>query len=137
MSEITPYLTFHSSTPKTATSNATVTFRFTSQPVHSNGTGNVHGGCISTLFDFCTSAVFGMVNRPGHWFFLGVSRSLNVTYLRPMPIGEEVLVESELLSAGRNLAHIKGRIRRVSDGTVLATCEHDKVNADPPAESKL
>lgn len=132
MTGILPHLTFHSSTPKTPTQHATVTFRFEVKQTHSNGLGNMHGGCTSTLFDFCTSTVLGMVNAPGYWLLLGVSRTLSVSYLLPVPVGETVLVESELVQVGRRLAHIKGRIRREVDGVVLATCEHDKVNTDAP-----
>ncbi|OIW29083.1 Thioesterase/thiol ester dehydrase-isomerase [Coniochaeta ligniaria NRRL 30616] len=127
---IVPYLSFVSATPPTKDKHATVTFRFHVQQQHTNGLGNLHGGCNSTLFDFCTSTVLGMVNKPGYWFWLGVSRSLNVTYLRPVPVGESVLIESELMQVGQRLAHIKGRMRSEKTGVLLATCEHDKVNTD-------
>jgi uncharacterized protein (TIGR00369 family) len=130
MSGIVPHLTLVSSSPATPEKGATVTFRFIVRREHTNGFGNLHGGCNSTLFDFCTSAVLGMINRPGYWLFLGVSRALNVTYLRPVPVDEPVLIECEVMQAGQRLAHIKGRMRRESDGVLLATCEHDKVNTD-------
>ncbi|KAB5554857.1 HotDog domain-containing protein [Coniochaeta sp. 2T2.1] len=127
---IIPHITFVSSSPQTKDQNATVTFRFAVQPEHSNGFGNLHGGCNSTLFDFCTSAVLGMVNKPGFFFWLGVSRQLNVTYLKPVPVGESVLIESELVHIGKRMAHIKGRMRSERNGVLLCTCEHDKVNTD-------
>lgn len=68
----------------------------------------------------------------------GVSRNLSLTYLKPVPVGEKVLVECEIVSAGKKLCHLKGRMKRASDGVVLATCEHDKVSFDPPSKgSKL
>lgn len=129
-SGIARHIAFVSATPHTKERNATVTFRFEVRPEHTNGLGNLHGGCNSTLFDFCTSIVLGLVNRPGFWMWLGVSRALNVTYLKPVPVGETVLIESELLQVGQRLAHIKGRMTRERDGVLLATCEHDKVNTD-------
>lgn len=116
-----------------------VTFSFTAQPHHSNGSENMHGGAIATLFDWSTSMPLAIVCKPGYWSFLGVTRTLNVTYLRPLPVGTEVLIENELVHAGRSLSLSRGVIRRKSDGAILATCEHNKANTDPPvaADSKL
>lgn len=61
-----------------------------------------------------------------------MSRTLNVTYIRPVPLGEKVLIESEVVHAGKRLCSLMGTIKRASDGAVLATCEHGKVSIDPP-----
>ncbi|KAI1187760.1 Thioesterase/thiol ester dehydrase-isomerase [Nemania serpens] len=115
-----------------------VTFRFTVQPGHANLAGNLHGGCTSTLFDICTSLLLRFVSRPGFWQNTGVSRTLNVTYLRPAPVGAIVDVECEVVHAGQRLCSLRGVMRAAtSDGTkgpVLAVCEHGKVNTDPPVE---
>lgn len=63
--------------------------------------------------------------------YAGVTRTLSVTYIRPVPMGEEVLVESEVVHAGKRLCTIKGVMKRKSDGAVLTTCEHGKVSIDP------
>ncbi|KAL2267468.1 hypothetical protein VTJ83DRAFT_4745 [Remersonia thermophila] len=107
-----------------------VTFRFTVQPEHCNRLRNLHGGCTATLFDFCTSVPLALVARPGYWSRLGVSRTLNTTYLRPAPQGTEVIVECDIVQIGRRLCTLRGIMRRASDGTILATCEHGKVNTD-------
>lgn len=61
-----------------------------------------------------------------------MSRSINTTYLRPIPVGTEVLVECELVSVGKRLAQIRGTIRRAGGkGEIFATCEHGKFNTDP------
>ncbi|POS74689.1 hypothetical protein DHEL01_v206925 [Diaporthe helianthi] len=78
-----------------------------------------------------------VVFKPGFWFWLGVSRTLNVTYLKPIPLGEEILVEAEILSIGRKLATIRGTMTRESDGALLTVCEHGKVNTDPETSSKI
>lgn len=62
---------------------------------------------------------------------------MNVTYIRPVPVGEKVLIESEVVHAGKRLCSLTGVIRRESDGAVMATCEHGKVSIDPPAAGKL
>lgn len=61
----------------------------------------------------------------------GVTRTLNVTYLRPVPLGETVLVECEVVHAGKRLCALKGVMKRESDGAILTSCEHGKVSIDP------
>jgi acyl-coenzyme A thioesterase 13 len=64
--------------------------------------------------------------------YAGVSRTLNVTYLRPVPLGEKVVIVSEVVSAGKRLCVLKGTMRRGDEsGEVLAICEHGKVSVDP------
>lgn len=110
-----------------------VTFRLTVQPQHCNNLMNMHGGCTATVFDFCTSIPTTLVARLGFWLFLGVSRTLNVTYLRPIPCGETVLIDCEVVHLGSRLCALRGTMRRESDGAVMAICEHGKANTDPPA----
>jgi acyl-coenzyme A thioesterase 13 len=112
-------------------------FLFTVMPQHCNRLHNLHGGCCATLFDFCTTMPLALVNRLGYWFYLGVSRTLNTTYLRPVACGEEVLIECEIVQIGRRLCTLKGVMRRRVDGMVMAVCEHGKFNTDPPANDKL
>lgn len=136
MSSCLPYLQLHSwstDDPK----HPKVTFSYTVQPDNSNRIGNMHGGCTATLFDYATSMPLCLVSKPGFWFHLGVSRTLNVSYLRPIPIGEKILIECEVMAMGKTLSTIRGIMRRENDGAVLATCEHGKYNTDPPPKSKL
>lgn len=127
-----------SSTSPTASSyNPWCTFAFTVLPHHCNRLGNLHGGCTATLFDWCTSVSLALVSAPGFWTFLGVTRTLNVTYLRPAPAGTEVEIRCEVVQAGKRLATLRGVITRKDNGAVVAVCEHGKVNIDPPASSKM
>ncbi|KAF6842014.1 thioesterase family protein [Colletotrichum plurivorum] len=113
------------------------TFSFTVRPDHCNRAGNLHGGCAATLFDFLTTLPLALVNdKPGYWQFLGVSRTLACSYLRPAPIGEECIIECDIVQIGRTLCQLRGVMRRKKDGAIIATCEHHKYNTDPPV-SKL
>lgn len=108
-----------------------VVFSFTVGAPHCNRLGNLHGGCTATLFDICTTVALAPIARPGFWVFAGVTRTLNVTYIRPIAEGEEIVIESEVVHAGKRLCMIKGVMRRKSDGAIMATCEHGKVSIEP------
>jgi len=133
MTPFIPHLTLLSA----GTSPGTSVFRYVVQPAHCNRIRNLHGGAAATLFDFCTTMALAPLARPGFWRLLGVSRTLAVTYLRPVPEGAAVLVESEVVAVGRRLATVRGVLRREDDGVVCATCEHGKFNTDPEAVGKL
>lgn len=73
----------------------------------------LHGGIIAVLFD----EAMGKVNRFHN--VRAVTAELNVEYLRPVPVDEEIIVEAEEVSReGRNLFH-RGEIRNVA-GKILA-----------------
>lgn len=109
-----------------------VVFSYTVPKDNQNRMGNMHGGCTASLFDLCTTLAIGLISKPGFWFYLGVSRTLNCTYLKPIPVGSKIFIECEVTSIGKTLATIRGVMRSQSDGAVLTTCEHGKFNTDPP-----
>lgn len=126
---ITPTLRLHSWSTADP-QHPKVVFSFTVREDNCNRAGNLHGGCTSTLFDFATSMPLVFVNKPGFWLQLGVSRTLNVSYLKPIPCGSKILIECELLSIGKTMCMIRGVMRRESDGLILTSCEHGKYNSD-------
>ncbi|PSS02094.1 HotDog domain-containing protein [Coniella lustricola] len=135
MSHCMPHIKLHSwstEDPK----HARVVFSYEVPRHNSNQSGNMHGGCTATLFDFATSMPLCLVSKPGFWFYMGVSRTLNVTYARAIPVGEKIFIECEIMSIGQTLCTVRGVMRRQSDGVVLATCEHGKFNTDPPVQSQ-
>jgi len=87
--------------------------------------GNLHGGAAAALFDILTSITLLTIAKPGHWDTLGVSRTLTVTYLRPLPLGTKVFVDCAVVAVGKNLANLKGTMK-TADGKVCITCIHDK-----------
>lgn len=49
----------------------------------------MHGGAAGVIFDMLTTIALGPVARPGFWTFLGgVTRTLNINYLKAVPVGE-------------------------------------------------
>lgn len=84
------------------------------------------GGAQSTFYDLCTSLTLMGIGKKDFWINGGVSRCLNVTYLRPAPEGTELEMETEVVTAGKSLAMLRGVIRRASDGAPISTCEHNK-----------
>ncbi|PMD37515.1 hypothetical protein L207DRAFT_514751 [Hyaloscypha variabilis F] len=63
----------------------------------------------STIFDNLSSTALFTIGRPGFWDNLGVTRFLAVSYFRPVPEGTEVVLECEVVSAGRRMAQVRGR----------------------------
>jgi acyl-coenzyme A thioesterase 13 len=123
-----PHLTLLSTS---LTPTPTCTYLYTVQQEHTNRVNTLHGGCIATLFDYCTSVVICLVSKPGFWEFVGVSRTLNTTYLRPAEVGAEVEIVCELVAIGRQLCQLRGTMRRRGkEGEVFASCEHGKFNMD-------
>jgi hypothetical protein len=79
--------------------------------------------------DMCTSLTLAPISRPDFWFFMGgVSRTLNISYLRAIPIGTTIRVNSMVVHAGRTMALLGGKITSVDGKTVYYTCEHHKVD---------
>ena len=66
------------------------------------------------------------IGKEDFWVNGGVSRVLSVTYVRPAPEGEAMLVECEVVHMGKTLALLQGRLKRAQDGAVISTCEHNK-----------
>lgn len=54
---------------------------------YGNYNGVMHGGAAGVIFDMLTTIALGPVARPGFWTFLGgVTRTLNISYLKAVPI---------------------------------------------------
>ena len=160
------HLQLHSVSMPPDTQYPSITFSLTVPQSLSNLGGNLHGGAMSLIFDDITTAALSIVGWQAvqaggapdwmeGWQIGGVSRTLNVSYLRPVPVGEKVWVTGEVVgSLGKKLgkpsyflnnmaltaylAYCRGTLTLASSGKVAATCEHHKANtkADSPSESR-
>lgn len=100
----------------------------------------MHGGATATIFDMATMSALGPLSRPGYWFFMGgISRSLNVSFLRAVPTGTTVRIRSWVVQIGKTMAMIRGEMFSGGDGnggdgadypkkTIYAVAEHHKVH---------
>ncbi|EEA21035.1 hypothetical protein TMatcc_001041 [Talaromyces marneffei ATCC 18224] len=116
---------------------ARATFRLFVTPAMTNALNNLHGGCAATIIDILTVIPVMAVGKPGVFQYGGVSRNLNVTYLRPVPVHTEIRVVCEVTQIGKRLSLLRAEIRRVDDDALCVLSEHQKANTDPPADPKL
>jgi acyl-coenzyme A thioesterase 13 len=90
----------------------------------------MHGGAAGVIFDMSTTSALCPIARPGFWEFMGgVTRSLNISYLKAVPIGITVRLNSKVVSVGKQMAMIRGEMTSLDGKTVYCAAEHHKVNA--------
>ncbi|KAG9240448.1 HotDog domain-containing protein [Calycina marina] len=120
-----------------AAESGMVEFELCMEERYTNLNGVMHGGAAGVIFDMCTTTALGPLARPGYWDFMGgVTRTLNISYLRAIPIGTTVRVRGDVTQAGRTMAMIRGTMSSVDGKTVYCTCEHHKVSV-PTQEQHL
>jgi uncharacterized protein (TIGR00369 family) len=71
-----------------------------------NPGGILHGGVISGIIDEVIGMTTFTLGREG--FFVAIN--LNVDFLRPGKIGETIRVESEIIRAGKTMAHAECKV---------------------------
>lgn len=89
-----------------------------------NRTGNLHGGAAATIMDLLTSTVLATIAKPGFLDGGHVSRTITMTFLRPVPNGAIARIECEVQSAGKKTANIHGKL--YVNGKLSIICMHDK-----------
>lgn len=85
-----------------------------------NFTGNVMGGAVATILDGLTNCSIALLATDGFWDMSGVTSNLTISFLRPVKKDERLLVECEILRMSSQVAVIGGKIRRATDGILLA-----------------
>lgn len=100
-------------------------FELTVTPSMCNKGGNLHGGCAATILDNCSTTSLLTLAKPGFMDVGSVSRTMTLTYLRPVKAGQTVKIFCEAVQAGRTFANCKGEIRTL-DGKPCVALIHDK-----------
>ncbi|KAK5096949.1 hypothetical protein LTR24_002390 [Lithohypha guttulata] len=85
----------------------------------------VHGGAAALVFDMW------------YWDFMGgVTRTLNVSYLKAIPSGTKIRIRSWAVQHGRTATLLRGQMESVDGQIVYATCEQHKIHL-PMSEEHL
>ncbi|KAE8449750.1 hypothetical protein EG329_007525 [Mollisiaceae sp. DMI_Dod_QoI] len=120
-----------------ATQSGTVDYDFHLDERYANINGVMHGGAAGVIFDMCTTTALGPLARKGFWDFLGgVTRTLNISYLKAIPMGTTIRIHSEVTQIGKTMAMIRGAMMSQDGKIIYCTCEHHKV-AVPTKEKHL
>jgi acyl-coenzyme A thioesterase 13 len=102
-----------------------VVFELTVKPYLCSKMKTLHGGAACTLLDMLTTACLMLTARPGFLDMGSVSRTITMTYLRPVQEGQTVRIECRLVSVGARYANMYGEIKSL-DGKIAVSCVHDK-----------
>lgn len=112
-----------------ASLHPTVTWRLVVKPHHTNLNNVLHGGCYGVIFDMATMSAMTPVQKEGYWDFMaGVIRTLNISFLKAVPVGTTILVKSRVAQHGRTMCLITGELVSEDGLIVYATCKHHKVH---------
>jgi len=97
--------------------NKSITVAFPVLEWERNRAGYMHGGIIGAAFDFA----MGLLTR----FFSGQdfapSIQLETVFIRPIPIGDVLLIKAKTNLSGRKLTHLYGEAFVKSSGKLAAT----------------
>ncbi|KAI8143649.1 HotDog domain-containing protein [Fennellomyces sp. T-0311] len=92
-----------------ATANKLI-WEFKVDEKHCNQLGNIHGGCVATIIDICSSFAILTYEGKGGWGLIGVSTDLAVSYMSGMSAGQTARLECEVQRVGKTLANIYTKV---------------------------
>lgn len=107
----------------------TITLRFQVQPWQANRVGGFHGGVVSIMFDLSIAALAR--------FFAGTSFaptvSLDVKYIRPISMGDHILVIVKATATGKRLSQFTAEAVHEETGKLMATAASVYLNVNTAA----
>uniref|UniRef100_A0A5F8HCZ3 Acyl-coenzyme A thioesterase 13 n=1 Tax=Monodelphis domestica TaxID=13616 RepID=A0A5F8HCZ3_MONDO len=89
---------------------------------HTNKLGTLHGGLTATLVDVISTIAFINTERGA----AGVSVDMNITYLSPAKLGEEILITAHVLKQGKTLGFASVDLTNKITGKLVAQGRHTK-----------
>ncbi|KAI9353923.1 HotDog domain-containing protein [Pilaira anomala] len=105
-----------------------LTWEFKVEEKHCNQLGNLHGGCVATLIDICSSFAI-IVSTGAPWKLVGISTDLSITYLRGVAEGDTIRIVCDVQRVGRTLANMFTKIYD-SQNRICYSGSHTKFNID-------
>jgi uncharacterized protein (TIGR00369 family) len=110
--------------------NKTLTMEFPAQDWQANRVGDLHGGMICTAFDLTIAALARFY--AGENFVPTVS--LDVKYVRPVKIGDTLVVTAHATATGRRISQLTGEAYSKDTGKLVATAASVYLNVDTKKE---
>uniref|UniRef100_A0A8C8T026 Acyl-coenzyme A thioesterase 13 n=2 Tax=Peromyscus maniculatus bairdii TaxID=230844 RepID=A0A8C8T026_PERMB len=89
---------------------------------HANKFGTLHGGLTATLIDSISTVALMCTERGAP----GVSVDMNITYMSPAKIGEEIVITAHILKQGKTLAFASVDLTNKATGKLIAQGRHTK-----------
>lgn len=89
---------------------------------HANKYGTLHGGLTATLVDNISTLALVSTERG----LPGVSVDMNITYMSPAKIGEDLLITAHVLKQGKTLAFTSVDVTKKATGKLVAQGRHTK-----------
>ncbi|XP_031114881.1 acyl-coenzyme A thioesterase 13-like [Ipomoea triloba] len=84
----------------------------------------LHGGAMATLLDLLSSTVFHTVELGT--FHSGVSVEINISFVDVAVLGEEIEIDSKVLSVGKMICVASVELRKKETGKIIAQGRHTK-----------
>ena len=107
-----------------------LSFEFPVQAWQANRAGQLHGGMICTAFDITIAALARFY--AGENFAPTVS--LDVKYVRPVKIGDTLVVKAKAIATGRRITQLTGEAYSKETGKLSATAASVYLNVDTAKE---
>ncbi|MCQ2545727.1 MAG: PaaI family thioesterase [Clostridia bacterium] len=109
-----------------------IVFEFPVLQWQANRVGRMHGGAICTAFDLTIAALARFYAREN----FAPTISLNVNYVRPIEVGDILVVRAKAVQAGRRISQLTGEATAKSTGKIVATATSVYMNVDTTREQR-